>query len=92
MFTILNVTECIDCLDHEKVVWKYDKLTKSPIIIEKYAFHNNRFTESCIFKIPETSSGEVLLVEGLRDQQSEFRKVLENYDLKGLTFELLWES
>jgi hypothetical protein len=85
-FTMLNVTECIDCLDPKKTKFYEDGAPK------KYAFDAKRFVTSPLFKIPETAGGEILLVEGLRDPDEEFRKVVETRQLQGLQFELLWEG
>src|SRR5688572_29982845 len=37
-FTILNITECINCLDQENTQWVFGSLTGAKIRIEKYAF------------------------------------------------------
>jgi hypothetical protein len=91
IYTILNVTTCIDCLDKEKTEWVHAKSTNTRLMIEKYAFHNDRFT-SIIFKIPETCMSEVLVVEGLKDTKDEFRHIVEANRLLGLIFEKIWEN
>lgn len=91
VYTLLNVTMCIDCLDHEKTVWLVDEATNTKILPKKYAFHKDRFVSSPIFKIPETDRGEVLIVD--RDQgDEEFRKSVESAQLQGLIFEELWSD
>jgi hypothetical protein len=91
-YTLLNVTECINCLDHDETRWTYDTENKIPLIINKYVFYKNRFPESCIFKIPETAKSELFVVNGLRDTEDEFiTKVVES-GLKGLYFEKVWEG
>lgn len=92
IFTALNVTPCIDCLDHESTEWYYDRWSGAKSRPKKYVFRRSRFAESVIFKIPETCRGEVLVVDGLRQTQEEFRYILERANLKGLIFELLWEE
>jgi hypothetical protein len=92
-YTLLNVTECIDCLDQDKSEWLLNKDTGERIYPLKYVFRPEWFTESALFKIPETCKGEVLLVEGMRDAYSEFRAVVERNGLKGMLFdELLWSD
>lgn len=91
-YSILNVTECINCLNQEKTEWIYGKSTGSRIGIKNYSFHPNRFSESVIFKIPETSKTEILVVEGLKDPDEELQFVVESTGLKGLVFELIWEG
>lgn len=91
-FTILNVTECINCLDDTNTKWVYGETTGAKIRIEKYAFYPDRFSESTIFKIPETHKGEILVVEGLKDPEDEFKYTVENAGLQGIIFEQIWES
>jgi hypothetical protein len=85
-YYFLNVTECINCLDQKKTVFYEDEAPK------KYAFHPNRFSESSLFKIPETAKGEVLLVEGNHDPEDELRHLVEKHKLKGAVFEQLWSD
>lgn len=92
IFNVLNVTECINCLDQDKTQWTYGESGKTRVEITEYVFHPNRFSESPLFKIPETCRGEVLLVEGLYDPEDEFRYVVEQHGLEGLVFEELWSS
>ena len=92
-FTVLNVTECINCLNQDKTRWIYGESTGARIEIAEYAFYPNRFSESVLFKIPETCRGEVLLVEGLPGcEVEEFRYVVEQNGLEGLLFEEIWSS
>lgn len=89
-YTLLNVLECINALDEERTHWIYGETTGAKIKIEQYHFHPNRFGESVLFKIPETSRAEVLLVEGMRDEEEEFRYIVEQNNLRGLLFEEIW--
>ena len=92
-YTLLNVTECIDCLDQDKCEWLLNKDTGERIYPLKYVFRPGWFTESPLFKIPETCKGEVLLIEGMRDADREFRAVVKRNGLKGMLFdELLWSD
>ncbi len=90
VFTLLNVTECIDCLDQDRTEWRLAP-DGTKLAIRKYAFHRDRFS-SDIFKIPETCVSEVLVVEDRRDPADEFRYVLTAANLRGLVFEKIWED
>jgi len=46
--------------------------------------------QSTIFKIPQTRQSEVLVVEGLKAPEEEFRYTVEKSGLKGLLFTELW--
>jgi hypothetical protein len=91
-YTLLNVTECIDCLDQDKCEWLLNKDTGERIYPLKYVFRRGWFTESPLFKIPESCAREVLLVEGMRNPDQEFRAVVERNGLKGLRYTLLWSD
>ncbi len=89
VFTVLNVTECINVLDQEKTEWVYSEGRR--LHIKKYAFHPRRFTETTLFKIPETCKAEVLVVTG-QSSLGEFRDAVEQAGLRGLIFEELWSA
>jgi hypothetical protein len=91
-FTLLNVTECINVLDGEKTEWRLDEETGVRIAPKKFVFHRNRFTESTLFKIPETNWGQIYVVEGLLDPEEEFRYVVESHGLEGLLFKEIWND
>jgi hypothetical protein len=91
-FTLLNVTECIDCLYHQKTEWVQSKDAGENLWINKYVFHTNRFSESDIFKIPETCKSEILVVEGLKDPKDEFKHAIESAGLEGMIFEEVWHE
>ncbi len=90
-YTVLNVTECIDCLDQEGSKWLRTSLGEEIYPLE-YSFHKHRFTESSLFKIPETHKSEILVVEGLKDPEDEFRYIVESAGLKGLIFQEIWSD
>jgi hypothetical protein len=89
---IVNVTECVNVLDEEQTKWVLGRSTGKRIRIEKYAFKQNRFTETALFKIPETSRSEILTIEGLKDPEDEFKFNVESKGLSGLLFQELWDS
>lgn len=88
--TLLNVTECVNCLDHERSRF-FSGRSGSKLIPLKYAFHKDRFGKSSIFKIPEMN-GIILCLERDGDPGSEFKAAVEQHRLVGLTFEQLWNS
>ena len=87
VFTVLNVLTCADCLDHERSIPR-------PGSYKSYVFRPDALAtlSSTLFKIPETCRGDLLLVEGLRAPEAEFRAVVEAAGLRGLVFEQLWEK
>ncbi len=90
-YTLLNVTECINCLDHERSEWVCAE-DGTCLYPDRYVFHRNRFSESPIFKVPETRGGEILVAEGLHDPEDEFRYEVVRAGLKGLIFTELWSD
>ncbi len=86
-FTVLNVLQCVDCLDHSLS-------EKQPGHYIKYVFQSDQLAQvsSTIFKIPQTRQSEVLVVEGLRAPEEEFRYTVEMAGLKGLVFTELWHD
>jgi hypothetical protein len=89
-FTLLNVTECINCLDHDRSEFlkTADGRKLFPL---KYAFHRDRFEENSIFKIPEART-RILCVERAQDPEMEFKAAVDTHRLKGLTFQQIWSS
>jgi hypothetical protein len=88
----ISVTTCINCIDQERKEWTVGPRMGKRMHSQRYVFHHDRFSESPLFKIPETYRGEVLLVEGLHDPEEEFRYLVEQAGLKGLIFEELWSD
>lgn len=84
MLWALNVTECIDCLDHEKSWWNGTW---------NLQFRIDLLSESPIFKIPETASTSVYVVDGREEDPScEFLQQLEQSDLKGWLIREVWND
>lgn len=87
---VLNVLECINSLDQENSKFNYyDNGTRGRIL--NYTFHN-RLTESSIFKIPETSRGEILTYTGIKDSEDEFYSLYKQLNFTGLIFEELYSK
>jgi hypothetical protein len=92
LFHLMNVLECVNCLDEHNTKWVLGKTTNAKIRISEYHFYPNRFSESTLFKIPETAMGEVLTVSGLKDPEDEFKSIVEHEGLEGIIFEELWSD
>lgn len=91
-YNLVNVLECVNCLDEQKTKWVTGKTTGAKIRIADYHFNKERLSESTIFKIPETALAEILCVEGLKDPADEFKYQVDSRRLKGLRFEELWSD
>lgn len=92
VYSLLNVTTCINCLNQEQTEWRYDSTRTMRTTPKKYVFHPDRFAESRIFKIPETYRGELFVVEYEAGEDDEFRTLVEQHHLRGLLFEKVWSS
>jgi len=90
-YTLLNITECINCLDHERTKWLKDE-TGANMLPQEYMFHRNRFATSRLFKIPETCGGEILVVDRDPGLEEEFKSAVELAGLQGLDFKELWSD
>lgn len=84
---LMNITYVVDCLDQTKSKHK----PKMPDWIEEYAFHLDRIEHS-LFKIPQTSLGEIYCVEGLFPPEDDFKATVERHGLTGLRFRKLWSD
>ncbi len=90
IYTVLNVLECIDVLDESRCEFYYTPSgTRSGI--KKYAFHRKRFTETTLFKIPQTYRSEILVVEGMFSI-GDFRDAVRENGLRGLFFTEIWND
>jgi len=85
-YWLLNVLECINCIDEVKSEWVVHNGVRA--YPKRYAFHPRRFGESCIFKIPETYRGEVLVLD--REDGDGFVDALIESQIVGYELKLLW--
>lgn len=90
IYTLLNVLVCINCLDEERTQWAVQDGVK--LWPQKYVFHPNRFSESYIFKIPETYRAEVLIVDWEDDDEDGFVDALVEHQIVGYQLDYLWSS
>lgn len=89
---VINIIDVVNCLNDEKTVWVYGDQTKAKIRIKKHEFFSNRFSESTIFKIPETAKTQILTVENMKDEIDEFKARYRINQLSGLKFTELWRD
>jgi len=87
----INVLECVNALDSENTEWRVSS-SGAKTGIKRHAFHRSRFSESTLFKVPETSRGELLSYAELKDKNDEFKGRYQELGLTGLVFEELWQA
>jgi hypothetical protein len=85
-FAVLNVTECIDCLDDAKSEWAKVGSTRRLV---RPAFVPSLFGESSIFKHPY-SWVRTYCYEESCDPETEFKAFVEKQRLTGLKFNPIW--
>jgi hypothetical protein len=87
IFSLFKPIHCLDCLDHEKTIWR-DKKTG----ILKHAFKKNRLDEIPVFVVPE-SPGSCFAIEGMMgDEEDELKYCIDHYGLKGLELKEEWSD
>lgn len=85
-FYAVNVTRLIDGLDYENSIIEY--IEEHPTVIKnvsRFAFKKDIIQDYPIFKIPEYKRLRVFVTDT-------FKVAVEANELKGFTFELLWDS
>jgi len=88
---LINILECINALDQNHAEWLITEDGRR-VSLEKYAFHQNRFVISSLFKVPETCRGAILTYERSKDPNEEFKAFVETEGLTGLVFEEVWNG
>lgn len=86
---LLNIMSCQNVLDKAKTQFRKAPSSGRITGIVKYAFHSERFCESRIFKIPDTSLVEILVRDDGTDNLN-FRQLVLERGYTGLIFEELW--
>ena len=89
-FYVVNVVECVDCLDEASTEWRTSGESGVRYGINKYEFSKVRFSDSSLFKIPK--SPEIMVVSGLAEAESDFKSIVERNGLTGLKFQELWSA
>lgn len=88
---VLNITECINALNQKDTVRDiYEDGSQGRIL--EYSFNRNRFSESSLFKIPETSKSEILTYSGLKSPEDEFKTLYEQLGFEGLIFQEIFNT
>jgi hypothetical protein len=84
-YYVLNITEVINVLDTQKTVWKIqDDGSKGDI--SNYYFLKRRFTNSSLFKIPETHTTEIFTYQDSVMLEEDFYSVYQKLNYTGLVF------
>tara|TARA_R110002072_G_scaffold277589_1_gene439313 strand:+ start:923 stop:1507 length:585 start_codon:yes stop_codon:yes gene_type:complete len=88
---ILNVLECINMLDLKKSKFEiYDDGSKGDVL--DFYFHEDRISESSIFKIPQMNASQVFTYSDVKDASDEFIYLYNKFNFTGLEFEKLYET
>lgn len=82
---VLNVTKVIDCLDKENSRLKLFPSSGRIMDIEEYVLYQDRLKDAFIFKIPEEVRTHPFVTD-------EFKKIIEQNDIKGFKFVPVWEG
>lgn len=86
IYSFVNILRCYDCLNKDETIWK------PSLLPEKYVFKVNRLPYPGLFKIPETHTGEILvLVDTSAPASDNFKATIERNNIRGLVFDKLWE-
>ena len=91
-YILLNVLECTNCLDRARSRGGSEQGRDGAAHLSRYVFHDKRFSESSIFKIPETCEREVLVLDRCGDPETDFNAAVEEFRLSGIAFEEIWAS
>lgn len=90
---ILNTTEVVNALDQEKSRFRISPSTGEVVAVEQQVFKPERFTQSPIFKIPETRRAHVLTFTGrFRSPEEEFMETYRRSGFTGLEFKKIWSE
>lgn len=87
-FAVLNVIECIDCVDDKKSEWQQYSTGR---LLKKAVFDPSLFGESSLFKIPHTWV-RTYCYETSGDPETEFKAFVEKEKLTGLRFTPVWSN
>jgi hypothetical protein len=86
-YFFINIYRCVDSLDRDKTKFRSSGLP------EQYVFDVNRLPYPGLFKIPQTYTGELLLLVNTDAPESDnFKLTVEKNNLGGLLFHEIWRS
>lgn len=84
-FYIINTTTVLNCVDYEKSMYKKFSDGKRIMRFEKYILKEDIIRGHNVFIIPDEIRRRPLVSDA-------FREAILNADLKGIQFELVWDS
>ncbi len=88
---LLNVLECVDCLDGVRTKYVTDRETGANLTeINEYHFVPERLPSAPLFRLPKRAA--LFALSGQAPTKDEFKKVFEREKLTGLKFEELWSD
>jgi len=88
---LLNVLECVDCLDEVRTKYVTDKETGAKLAeILEYHFLPERLSWPPLFRLPKRSA--LFALTRHASIKEEFKAVFEREGLTGLKFEKLWSD
>ncbi len=90
IYYLLNVLNCLDCLDEQRTKWRVGKKNKARFAIDEYQFVPDRLTDSTLFRIPKNVA--LFTVAGHPRAKVEFKAIVEREGLSGLKFEEVWSE
>ena len=96
--SILNVTDCSDCIDYDQSEWIRGKKSGSAIRATSLVFKQSLIPESRIFKVacqpgyPQYVKTTLFTHTGMGDEEDDFKYQVESLGLRGLKFEHVWSS
>lgn len=81
---VVNPLGSVDCLDHDKTVWKYGIESGKKLYIENFVFNVNRIPNSTLFRV-EGDEFSIYCAD-MEDGSYNFKSMIEDYSLTGLVF------
>ena len=81
----LNIITVLDAIDYEKSVYTTFSDKKKIMLFDKYAFIEEKISNIPIFKIVDEPRGNGFVSD-------EFKRMVEDNDLLGFKFVLVWDS
>ena len=87
---LVNVIGYSDCLDKKQTTWYIDKESGKKLFITNYQFHKEKISEDLLFKIEEDCF-EIFCADK-EDGTISFKTIIEENTIKGIDFELIWDS